>query len=354
MPRQSASASRKTNKCFVSVNGKEQHGFSINRNDMLLKAAVDQGINYPHNCRVGICGRCKTRLISGKVSHMVDLALSPLSNKDIKQGYFLACQGKVRGDIAIEVEIGHCNIIPEQIVSGTISYWKRLPGEVIELRIALDTPLKFQAGQYCTLSESGSFVRRSFSFYNHPPSPESVGAAEAAFLIKRLPGGEFSEWLFAADRRGTKMWLHGPYGLMGGDDGDRDGLCIAGGTGLAPILSILSQRLLGTSHSRYTLLFGVRSAKDLFAMDKLERLVAASGDRLRVIPVLSHEPENTSWQGLRGMVSDVIGDGLGVDFATVNAFVCGSLSMVEAVEQRLLDVGVLATRIHADKFSPTS
>ena len=339
--------------CRVTVSGKNDSTFNISRNDMLLKSALDQGMDYPHNCRVGVCGQCKTKLLNGKVSPMVDLALSPLSNEEIEAGYFLACQGKVRGDIEIEVKLGQHQVVAEQQVSGRISLWKRLPGEVIELRIALDTPFQYDAGQYAFLAESGSFVRRCFSFSDAPPADKSSGASEVGFLIKRLPSGQFSEWLFAEDRSGLKMWLHGPYGVMGVDEPDVSGLCIAGGTGLAPVLAILEQRLAQSQIANFVVIFGVKTQGELFAMDKLAALAAHYPGRLQVLPILSHEPKDSNWQGERGFVTELINENLGVDYSKIASFICGGLPMVEAVETRLLKMGMSPDRIHADKFMPT-
>ncbi|MCC4594198.1 2Fe-2S iron-sulfur cluster binding domain-containing protein [Xanthomonas campestris pv. phormiicola] len=337
--------------CRITLkNGKGS--FDVGRNEVLLLAALGQGINYPHSCRVGTCGRCKTRLVSGRISPLVDFALSPLNNEELRGGYILACQAKVRGDLTVDVELIDHDVVLPRSIAGTISGWKRLPGEVIDLRIALEQPLVFEAGQYAALAVSGSFVRRSFSFYDAPPGPE--GASEVGFLVKRLPGGRFSEWLAAQDRRGTRIWVEAPFGQMGLDDTPRESLCIAGGTGVAPILSIAEDRLLRYPEHPVTVVFGVRAANDLFAMDRLQRLQRIAGDgRLRVIPVLSHEPDHSAWQGARGLVTAPLDAGLAVDFQRLSAFVCGALPMVEAVEKRLRALGVDGARIHADKFEPS-
>lgn len=340
-------------KITIKVSGEHNAAFSISPNDMLLKAALEQNIDYPHSCRVGVCGQCKTKLLAGKVSPMVDLALSPLTNQEILDGYFLACQGKVRGDIEIEVRLGHHHVFPEQQISGRVSLWKRLPGDVIELRIALESPFFYEAGQYAYLAESGSFTRRCFSFSDAPPLDPKVGATEVGFLIKRLPGGRFSEWLFEKDRTGIKMWLHGPYGVMGVDEPDADGLCVAGGTGLAPVLSIVEHRLRTSATACFTVVYGVQTQADLFGMDKLTTLASRHPGRLSILPVLSHEPENSDWTGARGLVTQPLDENLGVDFGSVASFICGSLPMVAAVEKRLLALGVNPERIHADKFLPS-
>lgn len=355
MLKEKAAAPARAELCRISVRGRDgrEEAFDVRRNDLLLKAAIEQGIDYPHNCRVGVCGQCKTRLVSGRVSPMVDLALSPLSNEEIEAGYVLACQAKVRGDLAVEVKLGHHAMLPVRTVSARVSRWRPLPGDVIDLRLKLDTPVHFHAGQYCTIAESGSFTRRSYSYYDLPPADDGAPAGEVGFLIKRLPGGRFSEWLFERDRSGTKFWLEGPYGVMGVDEIDRDGICVAGGTGIAPILAIVADRLRKSATARFTIVLGVRGAQDTFADDALAVLQAQAPARVRLIKILSHEPADSAWQGLRGLVTDALTPQLGVDFARSAAFICGNLAMVEAVEKKLIGLGVDAERIHADKFVPS-
>ena len=349
-----APAATRTDLCRITVRGKDgsEQSFDVGRNDMLLKAAVAQGIDYPHNCRVGVCGQCKTRLVGGRVSPMVDLALSPLTNEQIQAGFVLACQAKVRTDLVIYVKLGSGTQLPVRYVSAQVTRYRKLPGEVIDLRLALDEPVAFNAGQYCTIAESGSFTRRSYSYYDAPPADGS-GAREVGFLVKRLPGGRFSEWLFAEDRSGVKFWVEGPFGVMGVDDLDRDGLCVAGGTGLAPILSIVGDRLRRSKTAKFTIVFGVRTAADVFANERLQALLAEGGDRVRLVTILSHEPAGSAWTGPRGMVTAALDEALGVDYAQTAAFICGNLGMVEAVERRLIGLGVQADRIHADKFVPS-
>lgn len=351
---QSAARARKgrdADVCRISVCDSDE-SFDARKSDLLLLSAIEQGVDYPHNCRVGTCGRCKTRLISGRISPMIDFALSPLTNEELRDGYILACQAKVRTDLVIDVKLGQQVMIKPRFIAGKVVKCQRLPGEVIDLRLALDEPLPFNAGQYASLAVSGSFVRRSYSFYDAPPAAGSAGAGEVGFLVKRLPGGRFSEWLFRQNRTGSKIWLEGPFGMMGVEEPDRDGICVAGGTGLAPVLSIVADRLQRSATARFTIVFGVRTAQDSFAEERLQALMAAYPERVRLVTILSHEPAGSAWQGARGLVTEALAPDLGIDFGQVSAFVCGSLAMVEAVERRLISLGVPADRIHADKFLP--
>jgi len=337
----------------VTVQGSDT-SFEVRRNDLLLRSALAQGIAYPHNCRVGTCGRCKTRLVDGHVTPLVDFALSPLTHEELKQGYILACQAQVRSDLCIDVELDQRALPPQRTIASHVVGWRRLGGDVLDLRLRLDEPLMFSAGQYASIAPSGSFVRRSYSFYDAPPAADGPGADGVGFLIKRLPGGQLSEWLFAEDRRGCKIWLEGPFGQMGVDvEQDRDALCVAGGTGLAPILSIVADRLKRTTKAIFTIVFGVRGKADLFATDRLRQLQERAPGRVQVLPILSDEPASSSWQGRRGLVTEALTSELCSDYSQVDAFVCGRTPMVEAVESRLKDLGVAATRIHTDKFQPT-
>jgi len=350
-----APSAREAESCRITVRDPagQDVEFTIKRNDLLLKAAIAQGVDYPHNCRVGVCGTCKTRLVSGRVSPMVDLALSPLSNEEIAAGFVLACQAKVRSSLVIEKKLGRSARIPVKTVAARVVAWSRLPGDVIDLRLHTEIPIRFQAGQYCTLAESGSFTRRSYSYYDSPPVSGDGSVSEVGFFVKRLPGGRFSEWLFERDRSGTKFWIEGPFGALGLDEPDRDGLCVAGGTGLAPILSIVGDRLQRSQQARFTIVFGVRTRQDVFATQRLSDLQASAPGRLRLVTILSNEPVDSDWPGPRGLVTSALTPELGVDFGEVAAFVCGNLGMVEAVERTLLQLGVPRERIHADKFVPS-
>ncbi len=335
--------------CVVSL--KNGDSFAVNKNELLLMGALRQGISYPHTCTVGTCGKCKTKLLGGRISPLVDFALSPLTNRELSEGYVLACQAKVRSNLEIDVRLlDHDLILPRPMV-GEITGWKILPGDVIDLRVTFEKPFTFQPGQYGALAVSGSYVRRSFSFYDPAPGPE--GTREVGFLIKRLPKGRFSDWLARWDRRGVRIWMEAPFGQMGIEDRASDALCIAGGTGIAPVLSIANDRLTRFPERKLTIIFGVRSEGDLFALDKLEAIRARAPKSVRIIPILSHEPAGSAWTGHRGLVTDAIGDDLGMDVRRAAAFVCGSLPMVLAVEDRLKALGMPEAHIHADKFEPS-
>lgn len=338
-----------TAQCTIRL--KNGESFSVHKNELLLMGALRQGISYPHTCTVGTCGRCKTKLSHGRISPLVDFALSPLTNRELEQGYVLACQAKVRTDLDIDVTLLDHDLILPRPMAGEITGWRLLDGDVIDLRVRFDEAFTFQPGQYGALAVSGSYVRRSFSFYDPAPGPE--GTREVGFLIKRLPQGRFSDWLARFDRRGVRIWMEAPFGQMGIDDVARDAVCVGGGTGISPVLSIAHDRLTRFPKNKVIIIFGVRSQADLFALGKLDAVKLRAPKNVTIIPILSHEPAGSAWRGRRGLVTDAINENLKTDLTRAAAFVCGNLPMVVAVEDRLKVLGMPEDQIHADKFEPS-
>ena len=320
------------------------------RDGFLLMSAIDQGLAYPHNCRVGTCGTCKTKLVSGKIKPMMDFALSPLTGPELREGYILACQSKVRGDLVIEVALGSEAVLPVVTRQARVVVADRLAGDVMSLQLALDQPLVFAAGQYADLAIDGLDARRSYSFCDRP---QAAGNEQVSFLVKRLPGGLFSERLFADARPGLSMTLNGPHGLLGAADAHADAVCVAGGTGLAPMLSILRDRLARSDRSRYQLLFGVRSLQDHFAEALLDELERESQGRVRVTVVLADEPSSSAWAGARGLVTELITADSVQSLPARAAFLCGAQGMVDAAQRKLVALGLAADAIHADGFAPS-
>ncbi len=335
--------------CEVRVSNAD-FSFEVPRRRLLLGSALDKGVAYPHNCRVGTCGSCKTRLVSGRIRPLIDFALSPLTAAELKQGYILACQSKVLTDLEVVAPIGRGGGVPVQKVTGTVASAPCVGNDVIDLRLRLDTAFRFQPGQWGSIGARDSEVRRAYSF--HTPAP-AEGTTEVGFYIKKLPGGAFSEWLFAADRTGVELELLGPFGILGDHDESGHNVCVAGSTGLAPIICMVEDALAASPGSRFTVVFGVRREHDLFAIDRLEDLARRYPGRLRVVPMLSHEPPESGWTGGRGLVTEALGPDVDHDVATAHAFLCGNAPMVDACERRLVELGVERDRIHADRFLPT-
>jgi toluene methyl-monooxygenase electron transfer component len=317
----------------------------LQRDEILLAAALERGIPYPHNCRVGTCGQCKTAVISGQIKPMMDFALSPLTAQELRDGYVLACQSKVRSDLVISVPLK----LSERR-AGHIASVQRLPGDVLALSLELDRPLAFDAGQYANLSMDGSTLARSYSFCD---APVVGGNRLVSFLIRRIPGGAFSDRLWACAESGMGIALSGPHGAMGAADVDAHAVCVAGGTGLAPVVSIVRDRLQKSASARFLVLLGIRRAEDHFASEILRALEALSPGRVQTRVIVSDGPDGSPWPGDRGLVTDLLTPELMASVQARAAFVCGAAPMVQACRERLRQHGWSDSDIHTDSFVPS-
>ena len=314
----------------------------VRPDETLLQAALAAGIPFPHNCRVGSCTTCKCRLVSGRIEALTDTSYV-LSAEDLHAGYILACQSLLKSDVEIALDRLDA---PCKNVAGVICAVKPLTHDILEVRIALDQAVSYTAGQYAELSVPAVAEPRNYSFAQAPAGPEQ---AEICFHIRHVPGGELTDWLHQADRTGTRVGISAPHGSFWLRPGAAPILCIAGGSGMAPIKAILEQAQRDGCTREVLYLFGARAQRDLYCVSEMERLGENWNGRFRFTPVLSREPADSGWAGARGLVADFIA-AHGLDPARCDAYLCGPPPMVDAAIARLTAAGLAAPRIHFDKF----
>ncbi len=320
--------------------------FEVKPGATVLEAALANGLALPHDCKVGTCGTCRYRLREGRVREIRPSALA-LSAQQLDAGYRLGCQSVPRSDLTIDLD----ELAPEPVfqrnrVDGIIVAATSLSHDIVQLSVRLKQPMPFVAGQYADLTVPAVDGARSYSFSS---APKGKPAEIVNFHIRRVPNGAFTGWLFSGERVGLEISVCGPQGNFHLREHDHAPiLCVGGGSGLAPLLSILEEALWAGSVRPVTLLYGARTQKDLYCIAEIKELAAAWPAAFRYIPVLSAEPEDTDWHGARGFVSDHIS---GVaDLSAHHAYLCGPPPMVDAAESALLNAGLPATAIHADRF----
>lgn len=322
--------------------------FTVPGGQTMLEAALAAGIGIEHDCKVGSCGACKYRLLSGKVSELSPSALA-LTAEQLQQGYRLACQCVPKSDLEIAVDTLAATDAPAETVAGKIVRMAALTHDIIGLSIQLDRPLVYTAGQYADLRADAVAGARSYSFAS---APEGGGNRIIDFHIRLVPGGEFTGWLFSADRTGGTIYVSGPHGSFGlrPSEGKAETpiVCIGGGSGLAPLRAILQQARSEGSRRPVTLLFGARTAADLYCLEEIAQMRDAWRAPFEFLPVLSAEPQNSGWSGARGLVADFAPRIAYLDQA--QAYLCGPPPMVDAAEAILLRHGVHRQRIFADRF----
>ena len=318
--------------------------FSAAPGQSLLDAALCASLNLPHSCKGGNCGSCRARLLDGEIDYPNGPPLG-LSETEVAEGYVLLCQARARGDVSLEIpKIS----TPDQILT------KRLPARIeravalshdvmgLYLRLPAAEAFEFQAGQYIDVMLSGG-RRRSFSIASPPHDSRLL-----ELHVRRVAGGEFSAPLFDDDRKGALLTIEGPLGQFAYRDGTGPMLLVGGGTGLAPLLSILRHVVENGIERDIRLYWGVRAERDLYAHAALEDQVRrARAGLMSYVPVLSEaSPE---WQGRRGFVHEAALE----DFQTIEGFevyAAGPPAMIEAVRRDFGRHGAAPDRLYFDSF----
>jgi CDP-4-dehydro-6-deoxyglucose reductase len=322
---------------------KSNISFSAAPDQSLLDAALGASLNLPHSCKSGNCGSCRARLLQGEVHYPNGPPLG-LSDAEAAEGFVLMCQARARSDLCIEI---HQVTTPEQALI------KRLPARIertsslshdvkgLYLRLPAAESFRFEAGQYLDIMLSGG-RRRSFSIASPPHCP---GLLE--LHVRRAAGGEFSARLFDKDPLNALLTIEGPLGQFVYRPSAAPMLLVGGGTGIAPLLSILRHVIENGTERDMTLYWGVRSERDLYAHAALEELAARPPQRLRYVPVLS-EP-SPEWPGSRGFVHEaVLKDIDALD--AYDVYAAGPPAMIAAVRKEFGKRGVSADRLFFDSF----
>jgi ferredoxin-NADP reductase/ferredoxin len=320
--------------------------------ETLLQAALNQGIAFPHDCRAGGCGACKCRLVKGKVRELTDKSYI-LSAEELSDNYVLACQSIPQSDIEVEVQLRDPGTLAETRQSpARITHMVPLTHDILHVTLELEHALAFKPGQYCELAAregSAAGVTRSYSFANVPDA--SGTSRHAEFFIRRVPGGRFTEWLFSDAKVGDTLDANAPFGEFVLRESSAPMLCIAGGSGLAPVLSLLQGALQSLKRPReVTLVFGARTQADLYMLDAIEALRREWPVRFDFVPVLASEPAGSAWQGRRGLIVDHLAEALGESLGARQAYLCGPPGMIDSCIGGLTAAGVQASGIFFDKF----
>jgi xylene monooxygenase electron transfer component len=327
----------------------------VKAGDNLLKAALEANIAWPHDCRVGSCGTCRCKLVDGKIKALADFSYV-LEGDEIRDGYILACQTQLRSDVSIEVKL--LSDSQKQIhweADAVITKINDLTHDIKELIIKIDADdlpqgiELYKAGQYADLKVPGVETGRNYSFASAPQTSQN----EFRFYIREVPGGEFTTgWLFKEDRTGQSLKMSGPYGLFGLKEDPVLMTCVAGGSGMSAVISVLEQALITGVKRDVRFLFGARTQADLYCDDLIKQLARdwekQNLGSFEYIPCLSREPEDSSWQGRRGSCIDfIVKDNVEL---TGQAYLCGPPGMIDAAIEIFKNNGITADEIFFDKF----
>lgn len=314
---------------------------AVGDDETILEAALAADIDYPFGCQSGNCGACKSRLLSGEVE-MEDYSEYALTDDERNMGQILACSAVPVADcdvawLDLEETVQHslqamdCEVVGVEHATHDIV--------VIKLKGASGT-LAFSPGQYAALS-----------FADHPARDFSMAGEPYAevleFHIREIADGQVSQYAQTDVKIGDKVALSGPMGLAFLRELHTGPiLAVAGGSGLAPMKSIVDAALAKNMPQAITLYFGAREERDLYLCDHFDAL-AAKHANFSFIPVLSDESGATSRR--TGMLADAIAE----DLKTMDGYkvyTAGPPPMVDAVQALLERLGGRAEDLHADPF----
>ena len=323
----------------------ETRFIQCNPGEKVLDAAYRQKVNLPMDCSDGVCGTCKCRCEQGEYDLGDDYIEEALTEDEAEERLVLTCQMTPASDciIAVPVPSSACKLKPAAH-EGVITAVETASDSTIILRLALDDPaaLNFLPGQYVNLGVPGSGQHRSYSFSSRP------GASEASFLIRNIPNGLMSSWLTGQAAVGDRMTFFGPSGSFFLRSVGRPVVMLAGGTGLAPLLSMLEVLAdQGIDHPIH-LIYGVTQDGDLVETERLAGLQA----RLPSLTWASCVSDSASQHPLKGYVTHHLTDEH-LNAGDCDIYLCGPPPMVEAVRLFLREKGVTPAHFHYEKFAPS-
>ena len=337
----------------IQVNARNQgFEFEARGRESVLYAGLRAGVDLPYECATGTCGTCKAKLISGRLR---DGWREAPGRKYVKpeQAEFLMCQCAAETDVTLQVskfinaaDPGACAPVACQ---GVLRGARLLTHDVMAFGIELERACDFEAGQFMVLAAPGVAGYRGYSMINFERSARRVD-----FVVKKKPGGAFSEWLFSAPREGATLSVFGPLGKATFYPALASNLlCIAGGSGIAGMMSILARAAQERHFERYRgwVFFGVRTMRDAFFLQELSTHAA----KVKVTIALSDEPvpetARRDWPALafaHGLVHEVARN----KYENVRAYVAGPPPAVDAaLRMLLLEAKLTSDNIRYDKYS---
>lgn len=334
----------------LNVAGTEQRAIA-GAGESLLSAGLRGGVRIPHLCRVGECGSCRCRLVAGQVRLKRDISRH-VDHQALRQGFLLVCQSEALSDVTLEVpgQSPCTDGAGLRTLGGRIGSVTTLAHDIRQLTVELDAPIRYDSGQYAQLSVVGDAeLAQAPRCYSFSGAPAAQGQTEVVFHVRYVPGGRFTEWLFAEDRSGERVELAGPLGDLRMRDDGRPMVCIAGGSGLAPIKAMLEELCSRERAPDLTLFLAARSQRDLYCQRELAELQARwpGPGRLLLVPVLSNEPEGSGWSGLSGYCGEHLDSFCSP--ADSSFYLCGPPVMIDAILGQLQDA-VAPEHVHYDRF----
>jgi toluene monooxygenase electron transfer component len=319
-------------------------------NDTIMRAATRIGLGFPYECNVGECGNCRFELIEGEVSY---LRANPpgVTERDAQRKRYLGCQALPQGDCTIKVSLRDhykSKFLPKKTTGELIEAFD-VTHDIREFRFRLSENAKFIAGQYGLITAPGVEGARAYSMCNTGEDGD-----EWHFQIRRVPNGAATTSLFDHLKIGDKVGLDGAYGMAYlREDAPRDILCLAGGSGLSPMVAIsrAAAKSAALQGQNIHFIYGGRTPRDVCGEEFLKEL-EGYGTRIHYIGAISmpDDPSSAGWTGKVGFVHDIAEQVFGEKLGGMEVYFAGPPLMSQAVMKTLIKSKVPASQMHFDQF----
>lgn len=317
------------------------HLIECEEDERVSDAAIRAKINTPLDCRDGVCGTCKAFCESGEYT-TGDCTDEAISAEELAERKVLTCQMRPKSDCVIQIASSSTGK-SARLYQGRLTSVEQVSASTIAFTATLEdrAALEFKAGQYVNVTIPGTNQTRSYSFSSGPQE------GEVSFLVRNVPQGLMSTWLTEKAKVGGAIEFKGPYGGFYLREVERPVLMLAGGTGLAPFLSMLDE-ILKSGGSKYPiyLILGVNTENDLVCIDQLE----AYAQQIPGFTFATVVADKMSKHPRKGWVTDHI-EAAQLNHGEVDIYLCGPPPMVDAVSKYLKDERVNPKSFHYEKFS---
>ncbi|MDY0288279.1 MAG: 2Fe-2S iron-sulfur cluster binding domain-containing protein [Sphaerochaeta sp.] len=314
----------------------------------LLRALNQEGVFIPSACGGrGSCGLCKVQVVQGGGEYL-PTELPWISDEEKKKHVRLSCQFKVKQDVAI--------VIPEELFlvkefATVVESIRDLTHDIKEVRLLLKEPASIttKAGQYIQFEvpEYGDIDESVYRAYSMASPPGDSTHVELE--IRLVPNGICTTYVHKHLKEGDAVTINGPYGDFFLRETENNIIFIAGGSGMAPIKSILLDMAARGSKRKATYFFGARSKRDLFLVDEMRELEKQLPN-FKFVPALSEPQPEDKWEGEVGLITDVVRR-MVEEAPASEAYLCGSPGMIDACIKVLHELKVPEENIFYDKFS---
>jgi toluene monooxygenase electron transfer component len=325
--------------------------FSCDGLDTITRAGLKAGLGMPYECNSGGCGTCRFELVEGEVENLYPNA-PVLTERDRKRGRQLACQSRPKGDVTIRQRLEDLYVPRVQPRRQAFEYLGATPitHDISEFKFRAPQPQAFLPGQYALLSFDGVAAPRAYSMSNIADAKTT----DWEFQIRRKPGGAATTALFDALKPGAAVQIDGPYGhAYLREDSPRDVTCVAGGSGISPMLSIVRGIAASPKMKDRTVHFfmGGRAPRDICGEKELSQL-PGFGKTIHFHPAISEPGLETSgdWSGRFGLIHEIVARMHGDRMAEFEWYFAGPPPMVNAMADVLRLSGVPLEQQHFDRY----